>query len=175
MRIILRIFFCLFVFTSCIKDGSKTPYEVVDFVDVGGLVPTFEVSDGDGNTFSSSDFIGKRSLLVLFETVCPDCGRVLPDIDKYVWSALKDDSDYLLVTISRGEAAEVVNKYWADNKFTMPQYLDPGRQVFSKFASSTIPRLYIINKEGIIEWKAIEELNISIDELISLIKGQSTD
>lgn len=160
----------VFILVSCVKDGDSIPYEVINYVEVGDSVPEFTVSDEKGNTFNSSDFVGKRSLLILFASTCPDCQEVLPIIDRDVWAQIKDDSDYQLITISRDESAQTVNKYWSKNNYTMPAYLDPGRNVFSLFANSTIPRLYIINEEGVIEWMAIEELNISSEELINKIK-----
>lgn len=159
-----------FVFISCVKDGDSTLFEIINYVEVGDSVPTFTISDDKGNLFNSSDFTGKRSLLILFATSCPHCRDVLPGIEEKVWPAIQNNPDYSLVTISRGETAQEVNTYWSDNKYTMPAYLDAGRKVFSLFANSTIPRLYIINEEGVIEWMAIEKLDISPEELISKIK-----
>lgn len=175
MKRFTTLFAAFILLTSCIKDGSETPNEVINHVDVGDAVPGFTVSDSEGNTFNSDAFTGKRSLLVLFETTCGDCRKVLPLINDDVWGAIKDNQDYRLVTISRGEEAAVVDAYWKDNNYTMPKYLDPGRAVFNKFANSTIPRIYIINEKGIIEWKTIEKLEISTTELIKLLKQQEAE
>ncbi|MDH6304728.1 peroxiredoxin [Parabacteroides sp. PF5-5] len=171
-RYIVCLGVLLFAFTSCVKDGGERLYEIIDYVDVGDSVPAFTVSDDEGNTFMSSAFEGKRSLLILFASTCPDCRKVLPQIDKYVWPYLKDNPDYLLITISREETASAVNNYWAEQGYTMPKYLDPKRDVFSLFANSTIPRLYVINETGQIEWKAIETLEISPEELLYKIIKQ---
>lgn len=165
------IFLCISFF-SCVKDGGSNPYEIINHVAEGDPVPDFTVSDDKGNTFSSSEFTGKRSLLVFFNTGCDDCQEIMPDLNNKVWETYKDNPDYLLITISRGETAEAVNNYWGNkkNNFTMPAYLDPDRRVFSYFANSTVPRLYIINKEGIIERMFVEKLNVSIEKLIELIE-----
>jgi peroxiredoxin len=154
-------------FMSCVKEGDNIPDEVINYVGVGDAVPEFTVSDDKGGTFSSSGFVGKRSLLLLFVSSCSDCQKVLPIINKEVWPWIKDNPGYQLITISRDEPAQEVASHWSDNKYTMPAYLDPGRKVFSLFANQTVPRLYIINEEGIIEWMAIEKLEISSGELIN--------
>jgi len=153
---------------SCIKEDESST-EVINSVEVGDLVPDFNVSDGIGNTFNSSFFIGKRSLLVLFSTTCGDCQRELPKVNR-IWEELRDDPFYKVITIAREQNKEITDKYWMDEDFTMPKYLDPDRSVFSLFANSTIPRLYIINEEGVIEWMAIEELTITPEELLEKIR-----
>jgi len=158
---------------SCIKEDDSSA-EVINYVEVGDLVPDFSVSDGIGNTFSSSFFVGKRSLLVLFSTTCGDCQRELPKVNK-IWEELRDDPFYRVITIAREQNKEITDMYWNDEDFTMPKYLDPDRSVFSLFASSTIPRLYIINEEGVIEWMAIEVLTITSEELLAKIKHSGKD
>jgi peroxiredoxin len=158
-------------FVSCIKEGDDIPDEIINYVEVGDVVPAFTVADDKGGTFSSSGFAGKRSLLVLFVSSCGDCQKVLPVINNEVWPWVKDNPGYQLITISRDEPAQEVAKHWSDNNYTMPAYLDPGREVFSLFANRTIPRLYIINEEGVIEWMAVEKLDISSAELIDKVKA----
>jgi peroxiredoxin len=168
----ISLLFLAFVsmFLSCIKEGDDIPDEVINYVEVGDAVPGFTVEDDKGGTFSSSGFAGKRSLLLLFVSSCGDCRKVLPVINNEVLPWIKENPGYQLITISRDEPAQEVAGHWSGNNYTMPVYLDPGRKVFSLFANRTIPRLYIINKEGIIEWMAIEKLEISSGELIDMLK-----
>lgn len=84
---------------------------------------------------------------------------------------LKDDPKFLLVTISREESAETVTRYWKDNRFTMPFYLDPKRSAFELFANNTIPRIYIIGPDTKVVWMSVESLDLSAKELIQKIKG----
>jgi peroxiredoxin len=167
---ILLFLVILALFVSCIKEGDDIPGEVINYVGVGDVVPVFTVEDDKGGMFSSSGFAGKRSLLLLFVSSCGDCQKVLPILNNEVWPWVKENPGYQLITISRDEPAQEVAGHWSDNHYTMPAYLDPGRKVFSLFANQTIPRLYIINKEGIIEWMAVEKLEISSGELIDMLE-----
>ena len=47
----------------------------------------------------------------------------------------------------------------------MPFYLDPDRQVFSLFANNTIPRIYLINRENVVTWMAIEDMSLTALQL----------
>jgi peroxiredoxin len=171
------LLFLAFISTclSCLKDEGHIPYKVINYVEAGDPVPSFTASGDKGDTFHSSGFAGKRSLLVLFVSSCGDCQKVLPVLNREIWPQIKDDAHCQLIMISRDEPAQEVAKYWLDNKYTMPFYLDPGRKVFSLFANSAVPRLYLINEEGIIEWMTVEKLDISSEELIyRMIHGRKS-
>lgn len=161
----------IFVLTSsCIKDDNSVD-EIINYIQVNDTVPAFTVSDGKGGSFNSNEFTGKSSILILFSTTCKDCQRELPVIEK-VWQNLKDDPEYRVITISREQDLKTIDDYWKKKKLTMPKYLDPDRTVFSMFANSTIPRVYIINPHGVVRWMAVEKVNLTAKELIEKIRTQ---
>jgi|GEM_PF-202051 len=164
--ILVIIISALFTISSCIGDD-----EVVNNIVVGDHVPVFSAEGVDGTYFDSAEFTGKRSLLVLFATTCSDCRRELPLIE-WIWNSVKDDQGIFVVAISREEEKGVVQGYWESANLSMPAYLDPDRSIFSKFATATVPRIYIINEAGVIEWMAIEELDISKEELLFRLLGE---
>ena len=145
-------------------------------VKVGDHVPSFTVYDDEGNAFSSSEFAGKQSLLLFFDITCGDCKREFPKIEQ-VWNSLKDSPDFCMVTISRVTAGktreediEAVNDYWSSG-FTMPKYFDNNRQVYNLFTEAYVPRVYLIDKQGIVRWMAIENVNLTAAELVEKIKS----
>ncbi len=116
-------------------DGSR--------VKEGDMVPEFAIDD-----FSSpEDFIGNKSLLVLFNSGCPDCQREMPFIDY----ACRNLPGLQAVAISRDESLTV----W---DYPMQYYPDPDRAVYNLFAEHTIPRIYLIDETATIVWMAVEDL-----------------
>ena len=160
---------------SCI--GPSSDDEKTGYVKVGDQIPAFTVYDDEGSAFSSSEFAGKRSLLLLFDVTCGQCKSEFKEI-QIVWNALKDaPNDYRIVTISRGssgitrdEDIAAVNKYWTDNSLTFPRYFDENRKVYNRFAEAYVPRIYIIDKEGTARWLSIEEINTA-NELLDKINS----
>ena len=148
---------------SCLDDETD---KVVNYVNIGDRVPEFVAEGVNGGSFDSKSFSGKRSLLVLFGTYCPDCHRELPVINR-IYDSVKDNPDILIVGISREQERSVVQEYWESEGFSFPAYLDSDRSIFNKFANSTIPRIYIIDENGTIEWMAIEKLEIPETELLA--------
>ncbi|MDH6358044.1 TlpA disulfide reductase family protein [Parabacteroides sp. PF5-9] len=172
MRYTWFITLLTFSLFSCINEDDPNSGEMINYIHTGDKVPSFTVSDGAEGLFNSEEFLGKKSLLVLFSTTCEDCDRELPIVQR-VWENLMDDPQYLVVAIARQQSKEVTDTYWNDEKrqFTIPKYIDPDRSIFNLFANSTIPRLYIINEEGIVTWMAIEKLHINADQLTALIQN----
>ena len=159
------IFTLLFLtlFSSCINEKDKSE-EIENYILVNDKLPEFTVKNIDNEELKSQEFNGRVTLLVFFVTTCPDCQRELPKIEQ-VWENLKDTPDFRLVTISREEKVDVISKFWKEHQFDMPFYLDPDRQVFSLFANSTVPRIYLVNRENVVTWIAIEEMSLSAKQL----------
>ncbi len=169
VTIVIMLSFFYF-FASCIKEESEdTGDEVINHVQVGDLLPTFSVSDGAGHILTNEDFIGKKSYLVFFITTCPDCARELPRIEQ-IWRQVKDDPDYQVVAIARKQGKEETDAYWAEKGHTMPKYIDPDRKVYDKFTNMMVPRIYLVDRDGIVRWMGIETFDPSDEELLEKIR-----
>jgi thiol-disulfide isomerase/thioredoxin len=93
---------------------------------------------------TSASLRGKRSVIVFFNTGCPDCQEELPVVQE-LYDAVKGDANIELVCISREEGEESIRAYWQANGLTLPYSPQEDAAVFRLFASHTIPRIYIAN------------------------------
>lgn len=136
----------LVMLTSCVTDGPEHALAP------GDPVPQLTVTLNDGTVFSTSS--RQVSMVVLFNTSCEDCRQELPII-QCVYDYLTDCEQAragrpALVCISREEDEASIEAYWKNNGFTMPYSAQTDRTVYELFASSGIPRIYLINTNGII-------------------------
>jgi peroxiredoxin len=156
---------------GCVSEPPRDPGNIVNS---GDAVPSFTVTNADGvgtRTFSQADFAGKRSVIAFFWTPCGDCRREMPKVEA-AWQALKDEPDFQLIAISRGETPDVVAAHWAEVGYTMPYLLDPNADAFHLFAENTVPRIYLVDSGGIIQYVGIETFEFgSGAELVNLING----
>lgn len=135
--------------------------EVVERVKVGDRVPSFSISVVDGDdirTFSTSQLTGE-TVIVFFNTWCPDCQRELPHINEY-YLQHKDDDGFQMVAISRAEGGDVVSDFWAEHNLQIPYSAQEDRHIYDLFASGIIPRIYFISPQGIITHIAIEHFSL---------------
>lgn len=159
---------------SCISHNAGEPAR--EYVKEGNAVPEFTVAGSGGAVFRSpEDFAGKTTLLVFFATWCPQCRAELPEVDK-VWEAFKEEDRYSVVAVSRGGASgkyeqseDILQEYWNANGLSMPWYLDGDRDVFDKFASADIPRMYIVDGSGTVVWKSVSP-EMKAADYIGLLK-----
>lgn len=145
-KVLLLLYIVLLSVSSCITDDDDPG----DFALVpGDALPEFSVRMNDGKTLDTQSFLGKVGVIVFFHTDCPDCQKELPVIQK-VYDTYKENPDVLLSCISRSESGSEVQAYWEKHSFTLPFSAQNDDAVFSLFASHTIPRILITDKEGII-------------------------
>lgn len=141
---------------SSIEDDN----EVTERVNVGDRVPLFTVdvvNDGVHSTFSTAQLTGE-TVVVFFNTTCPDCQRDLPKLNQY-YLKHKADEGFQMVAISRAEGEEDVAAYWKDNGLQIPYSAQNDRRIYELFASSIIPRIYFVSAQGVVTRIFIERFD----------------
>ena len=112
----------------------------------GDPVPQFKVTMNDGSVVTTESLRGHTSVIVFFNTTCSDCRQELPIIQR----AYEEHPDIQFVCIAREQDAADIAEYWAAHNLTLPYAAQTDRYVYNKFASATIPRVYVISPELII-------------------------
>lgn len=149
MRNILRLaIYCILTsgIYACINDDIEMAE--AEKIKVGERLPQFSVTTNDGSTFHSDSIQGYASVIIFFNTECPDCRKELPVLQS-VYDKL-DKSETYLLCISREQDSASVNEYWMANNFNMPYSAQTTRNIYELFALQTIPRIYVSDKEQIV-------------------------
>lgn len=168
MRTLIFLIFPLLALSSCISDDDNV--ETINHVVVGNNVPEFETTE----LKSPDDFLGRKTLLVLFTTTCDDCRRDMP-FAEYAYSRLKSEG-LNVVTIGRDETTQTIKDYWNELGLSMPFLPDTNRAIFNLFANQTVPRFYLVDESGTIVWICENDLGYGAytqqkgDRFCSLIK-----
>ena len=89
-----------------------------------------------------------------------------------IYNKYKNNPKFQLLIFGREHSREEVNKFKADNKFTMPFYPDPDRKIYSKFAKQFIPRNFLISPQGKVLYSSIGFNDKDFTELKELIKEE---
>lgn len=113
---------------------------------VGDPLPSFSVMMNNGESMSNGHLKGKVSMIVFFNTTCPDCRKELPVLQRFH----ENHPQVPLICISREEIAAPIASYWEQESFTMPYSAQEDRTVYQLFAKQGIPRIYIVGPDGII-------------------------
>lgn len=119
-------------------------------VKVGDEAPSdFELVLQDGTKTSLKELRGKIVLLQFTASWCVVCRKEMPYLERDIWQAYKD-KDVVLIGVDRDEPLETVKQFHQDMKITYPLALDPGADIFGKFAEKKagVTRNVLIDRTG---------------------------
>ncbi len=136
----------------------------------GDPLPEFSVNMSDGKTMKSAELLGKVVLINFFATWCPPCNKELPHLEKEIWSKYKDNHSFTLLAIGRQHNIEEIKKFLTEKKLTLPMGADPDRSIYRQFATQTIPRNYLIGKDGKIIYQSQGFSEEEMGRLLDLIE-----
>ena len=151
----MMCFLCISL-SACITEDEEM--ENGNNLEVGDRIPSFSVMMNDGSRVEDKDLLGKVSLIVFFNTACKDCQQ-----EAY--------PQHPLVCISRKEDAASVSGYWQKQGLTMPYSAQQDRKIYQLFASHTIPRIYVVDEEGIIRAIFTDNPLASYEDLVQAVEG----
>jgi len=146
-----------------------------NIVEKGDKMPEFTLSSTKYGDIDSKDLKGKVVLINIFATWCPPCQQELAEVKKTLWPKYKDNANFVMLTVGREHTDEELAKYNEKKKFTFPLYPDPKRGFTSKFATISIPRSYLIDKEGKIVYMSIGYNENDFSKLVNLIGEKLND
>ena len=121
-----------------------------NIVKVGDMAPDFTCTLTDGKQVTLSDLKGKVVMLQFTASWCGVCRKEMPFIEKDIWLKHKANPNFVLMGIDRDEPLETVLKFAETTGVTYPLALDPGADIFAKYAlrEAGITRNVLVDKEG---------------------------
>ncbi len=119
-------------------------------VKVGDQAPDdFELVLNDGTKTSLKKLRGKIVVLQFTASWCSVCREEMPHLESDVWKAYQNQN-LLLIGVDRDEPLAKVQKFHDDMQLTYPLALDPGADIFGRFANkkSGVTRNVVIDPTG---------------------------
>ena len=136
-----------------------------DSLVVGDRLPQFSVKMSDGTTVSTADLMGRPSVVMFFSVGCIDCRHELPQLQR-----LYDMQPGVpIVLIARKCTDEDIRPFWEFNGFTMPYSPQADRRVYSLFAPSRIPRIYVSDAATVIHYAYADDVLPTAEDLLDHI------
>jgi len=145
-------------------------------------VPSFALLDLDGNNINISDLRNKVVVVDFWATWCGPCKASFPAMQKMV-DKFKDNPEVKFVFVDTWERGENKRKDAADflaaHKYTFHVLQDVDDKVVSQFNVNGIPTKFVIDKNGMIRFKAVgfdgsdEKLVSELSAMIELAKDPS--
>lgn len=119
-------------------------------VKIGDQAPDdFELVLNNGAKTSLKKLRGKIVILQFTASWCSVCREEMPHLESDVWKAYQN-KNVVLIGVDRDEPLAKVQKFHDDMQLTYPLALDPGADIFARFANkkSGVTRNVVIDPSG---------------------------
>ena len=159
------------------QEAVPDDYEKTTVVKAGDVAPDFTVKMLDGSSFKLSDAKGKVVLLNFWATWCGPCMLEFNRIPEKLLKRFEGEKDFVFIPVSREETFETVQRKMKELKekgIDFPVGLDPKRAIYNIYATTYIPRNFLIGKDGKVVSATIgfteKEFEVMIEKIAELLK-----
>jgi cytochrome c biogenesis protein CcmG/thiol:disulfide interchange protein DsbE len=133
----------------------------------GKKAPALDVAEW--LTGSAPNTKGKVVLLEFWATWCPDCHRLIPELNKF---KQKFGDDLVIIGIT-DEPAKVVKKFLENHSVESNIALAPDKKMYNVVGVKGIPQVLVISADGIVRWQGYADAKedpLTEDKLALIIK-----
>ena len=118
--------------------------------------PALELTDLQGQRWTSASLKGRAVVLNFWATWCPPCREEMPSLQ-----TLHDlgGGDPVVIGINVREPASRVRRYLESAGVQFPVVLDPQGELVKRFDVKTYPTTLLIAPDGQIRWRVVGEVD----------------
>lgn len=166
------IFILLLTTSLALKADWQQPELSHNLTDIKKVVPAadFELQDMDENKIKLSDYKGKVVLLNFWATWCPPCVREMPSMERLQQEI--DADSFKVIAINQMEDADQVFAFTGQLTVdpTFEILFDKTSSVSREYAVRGLPTTYLIDKQGMIRYRAVGGREFDHPEVIKIIE-----
>lgn len=127
-------------FLQSLTNKQTRELELIKFVD------NFKVKTLHGKEISLGNGSEKTSVILFFATWCPACKVAISQIDSVFGQT--EENNINLVAIGRDHTIEELLEWQKKKGIQMEIVADPNSEIFNRFATQFIPRIYVVDSKG---------------------------
>jgi peroxiredoxin len=162
LQVFLGVLLCAFVYVIFIS-----MYERV--IQVNDSAPDFTVTTDDGRQISRANFGGKLLVLNFWATWCAPCVSEIPSLDEFQKQFANSGVVVLGVSVDKDEKA--YKKFLSRAKVSYSTARDPENKINAEYGTFKYPETYLINADGKVVMKVINETDWTDPRMISYVKS----
>jgi peroxiredoxin len=138
----------------------------------GQKLTAFTAKDLAGSSHSLDKYEGKVLLVDFWATWCGPCREELPNVKK-VYAQYKDQG-FAVLGISLDRQQSDLESYIKEQGIEWPQVFEGGQALAEQYAVSSIPRMLLLDRQGIIRY--VDARGPALEKAVAeLIGGEKKD
>ena len=150
---------------SCISEPGEDSDQST-LVDIGDEAPDFTVEMTDSHQVTLSDLRGSVVLLYFWSADCPMCQEEMRLVQHAVIDRIAG-KQIVYLPIARDGRRDAIEQFCRDYGCDFPVGLDPDRAIYTLYATSFVPRTFVIDRDGIIRASYVEYETDRLGEIVS--------
>ena len=149
MKSLLAILASTFLVTASPVISDAQTEDRGFIVNVGDVMPDFELADLNGQLHTNESLLGKVYVLQFTASWCSVCRAEMPHLESEVWQEFQD-RDFMLLGVDLDEPRDKVERFTQQMGVTYPMCPDPKGTVFYSIAApkSGVTRNVVVDREG---------------------------
>ena len=149
MKSLLAILTSTFLVTASPVISDAQTEDRGFIVNVGDVMPDFELADLNGQLHTNESLLGKVYVLQFTASWCSVCRAEMPHLESEVWQEFQD-RDFMLLGVDLDEPRDKVERFTQQMGVTYPMCPDPKGTVFYSIAApkSGVTRNVVVDREG---------------------------
>lgn len=141
-------------------------------VEKGATTPDFKFTWKGDRADAIQNHRGKVVLINFFATWCPPCRQELPRVQAEIWDKYKDRKDFALFVFGREEGWDKLDPFIAQTGYTFPILPDLDRSIFALYATQSIPRNVILDRNGKVIYQSIGYNEEEFNDMLKLLEAE---
>lgn len=156
---LLSFYFCL----SCSSPRNT--------VEEGDISPEFQTINAVGESFSISNYKGKKILIHFWADWCAECRAEFPKLEKAYQKYSIDNLEIIAVNV--GQSEKHVLSFVDEFNLTFPMLLDEQSKIAKQFGIRGLPTNFFLNEEFIVTKMIIGWVDEKqINQIINMGEGK---
>ncbi len=145
----IRLYIFVLLLFTLTTGYSQIEKDTGYIVKIGERAPDITLQLINGESVHLANLRGKVVVLQFTASWCSVCRKEMPHLENEVWLPNKD-KDFILIGVDYDEPVEKVIAFKEKMKTTYPMAIDPGAEIFAKFAlkRSGVTRNVVIDQNG---------------------------
>lgn len=159
---------------ACAPEASPSADDSIPVAtkgEVGLAAPRYEAVTLRGDSVSLASYRGKVVLLNAWATWCGPCRQEIPELRILHSKYAKEGLTVIGVTVDTEGTEQQVADFVREFKMDYPLWHDPAERISAQFAISGLPASFLIDRRGIIRWKATGAVQVSDTSLQQAIRA----